>query len=184
MALYLPTRFPVLSGACTTRGFALCGASYRARAKSGATVEDLVENVTSGHVTEVKIVLTSVVTALAFYQAGMMTVGWGKVHLPFLGPRVASEAHRTFGDVIVPITALVGAMCVAYFGFSEDHAREGQEWIVKLHVLAGYALAGVLAIKIVIVRWWRSLSRFLPAFGIAVLSLFVLTWITSAGAYL
>ena len=147
-------------------------------------MEDLVENVTNGHVTEVKIVLTSVVTALAFYQAGMMTVGWGKVHLPFLGRKVASEAHRTVGDVIVPITALVGAMCVAYFGLAEDHAREGQEWIVKLHVLAGYALAGVLAIKIVIVRWWRSLSRFLPAFGIAVLSLFVLTWITSAGVYL
>jgi Family of unknown function (DUF6529) len=147
-------------------------------------MEDLIESLTSGHVTEVKIVLTSVVTALAFYQVGMMSVGWGKVRLPFLGRRAASDAHRTVGDVIVPITALVGAMCVAYFGLTEDDARDGQEWIVRSHVIAGYALAVVLAVKIVVVRWWHSASRFLPAFGIAVLALFVVTWTTSAGVYL
>jgi hypothetical protein len=40
------------------------------------------------------------------------------------------------GYAIAPITALVGVMCVGYFGISEgiEHAREGQEGIVTLHV--------------------------------------------------
>ena len=149
-------------------------------------MHDLIEQMTNGHVTEVKIVLTSVVAALAFYQVLLMTVGYGKVRLPFFKPRVASTAHRTVGDVIAPITALVGLMCVGYFGISEgiDHARDGQEAVVTMHVIAGFALAGALAFKIVVVRWWHSLSGLLPYLGAAVLTLFVATWATSAGAYL
>jgi Family of unknown function (DUF6529) len=149
-------------------------------------MNDLIENLTNGHVTEVKIVLTSVVTALALYQAILMTVGYRKLRLPFLRPKVASRAHRTIGDVIAPITALVGLMCLGYFGISEgiDHARDGQEGVVALHVVTGFALAAVLTLKIVVVRWWHSLGRFLPYFGISVLTLFVVTWITSAGMYL
>jgi len=149
-------------------------------------VEDLIERVTNGHVTEVKIVLTSVVVALAFYQVLLMAIGYGKLRLPFLRARVASQAHRTIGDVIAPVTALVGVMCVGYFGISDgiDHARDGQEGVVTLHVVAGFALAGVLLLKIIVVRWWHSMGRFLPFLGIGVLALFVLTWLTSAGVYL
>ena len=149
-------------------------------------MHDLIEGITNGHVTEVKIVLTSVVTALALYQVALMTVGYGKIRLPFLKARVASTAHRTVGDVIAPLTALVGVMCMGYFGISEgiDHARDGQEGVVMLHVVAGFALTGALALKIVVVRWWHSLGRLLPYLGVTVLGLFVVTWITSAGAYL
>lgn len=38
--------------------------------------------------------------------------------------------------------------------------------------------------KIVVVRWWRSLNRYLPHFGITVFALLVVTWATSAGDYL
>jgi Family of unknown function (DUF6529) len=149
-------------------------------------MHDLFEQMTNGHVTEVKIVLTSVVTALALYQVALMTVGYGRVRLPFLKGRVASTAHRTIGDVIAPITALVGLMCLGYFGISEgiDHARDGQEGVVTLHVVAGFALAAALTCKIVIVRWWHSRSGLLPYLGVAVLGLFLATWVTSAGAYL
>jgi Family of unknown function (DUF6529) len=149
-------------------------------------MHDLIERLTDGHVAEVKIVLTSVVTALALYQVALMTVGYGKIRLPFLRARVASTAHRTIGDVIAPLTALVGVMCIAFFGVSEgvDHARDGQEGVVSLHVLSGFALALALALKIVVVRWWHSLSRLLPFLGVTVLGLFVVTWATSAGVYL
>jgi Family of unknown function (DUF6529) len=149
-------------------------------------MDDLIERLSNGHVTELKIVLTSVVTALAFYQVVLMAVGYRKLRLPFLQPRPASTAHRAIGDAIAPITALVGVMCVGYFGIYEgiEHARKGQEGIVMLHVVAGSALAGVLALKIVVVRWWHSLSRFLPVFGLSVLALFVVTWLTSAWVYL
>lgn len=147
---------------------------------------DLIERITNGHVAEVKIVLTSIVTALALYQVALMTVGYGKVRIPFLKPRVASTAHRTVGDVIAPLTALLGVVCVGYFGVSEgiDHARDGQESAVTLHVVAGFALIFALAFKIIVVRWWHALSRLLPYLGMTVLGLFVVTWMTSAGAYL
>lgn len=147
---------------------------------------DLIEQLTNGHVTEVKIVLTSVVAALALYQVALMVIGYRRVRLPFLHPKVASAAHRTVGDVIAPITAVVGLMCISYFGISEgiDHARDGQEGVVTLHVVAGTALAAALVFKIVVVRWWHSLGRLLPYLGISVLSLFLITWLTSAGMYL
>jgi hypothetical protein len=147
---------------------------------------NVIEDLANGRVTEVKIVLTSVVTALALYQVILMTIGYGKIRLPFLLPGVASTAHRTLGDVIAPITALVGLMCIGYFGISDgiDHARDGQEGVVTLHVIAGFALAGALAFKIVVVRWWHSASRLLPYLGVTVLALFALTWATSAGVYL
>jgi hypothetical protein len=149
-------------------------------------MDDLIERLTNGHVAEVKIVLTSVVVALAFYQVALMIVGYGKIRLPFLRARVASTAHRTIGDVIAPITALVGVMCLGYFGVSDgiDHARDGQEAVVTLHVIAGFGLAGALAFKIVVVRWWHSLSPLLPYLGTSVLLLFGVTWATSAGVYL
>jgi Family of unknown function (DUF6529) len=60
-------------------------------------VEDLIESVTRGNVTQVKVVLASVVVALAVYQVLLMAVGYGKLHLPFLRPRAASLAHRAAG---------------------------------------------------------------------------------------
>jgi hypothetical protein len=39
----------------------------------------------------------------------------------------------------------------------------------------------VLALKIVVVRWWRQMGRFLPALGLSVFVLFAITWVSSAG---
>jgi len=147
---------------------------------------DLIERMTNGHVAEVKIVLTSVVAALAVYQVGLMTVGYGKIRLPFFRPRVASRAHRAVGDVIAPITVLVGLMCVGYFGISDgiDHVRDGQDGVVTVHVVAGFALGTALLFKIAVVRWWHRLDKLLPYLGVSVLTLFAVTWLTSAGVYL
>jgi len=71
-------------------------------------MDDFVDTLTFGNVPQVKTVLASVAAALAVYQVATMAVGYGKVKLPFLTPRAASFAHRTVGDAILPITALVG----------------------------------------------------------------------------
>lgn len=72
-------------------------------------MEDVVEVVTAGHVTAVKIVLASVLLALAVYQALLMAVGYGKLRPPFLTPASASAAHRMVGDAVV---ALIGVLAV------------------------------------------------------------------------
>ena len=149
-------------------------------------LDDWVRTLTGGYVTEVKIVLTSIVASLAVYQVFLMAVGYGKLRLPFLNSRAASMAHRTVGDTIVPITLLVGLMCLAYFEIQDgiEHARPGEQGRVLLHVIVGFLLIAAITFKIIVVRWWHRLGRYLPIFGLTVFALFVLTWLTSSAAYL
>jgi hypothetical protein len=138
-------------------------------------VEDLFADITRGNVTEVKVVLASVVMALACYQLVLIAVGYGKVRLTFLGSRPASLAHRAVGDAIVVMVVMVALMCLSYFGFGEDRS---------LHVIAATALLVVLALKIAVVRWWHGLGRLLPFLGVSVFGLLAVTWLTSAGDFL
>jgi hypothetical protein len=149
-------------------------------------MEDWVDAITFGNVPQVKAVLASVAAALAVYQVAMMAVGYGKVKLPFLKSRAASLAHRSVGDAIVPITLLVALMCWSYFevGDGIEHAAYGESARAATHVVAGSLLVAVLVLKVIVVRWWKRMGRFLPHLGLTVFALFVVTWITSAGDYL
>ena len=149
-------------------------------------MDDLVDRLTFGNVPQVKTVLASVAAALAVYQVATMAVGYGKVKLPFLKPKAASFAHRSVGDAILPITVLVGWMCLAYFGIEDgiEHAAGGETVRAAIHVGSGSLLLAVLAIKVIVVRRWSSKERFLPHLGLTVFGLFALTWATSAGDYL
>ena len=137
-------------------------------------MEGFFETVTRGNVSEVKIVLASVVVALAVYQVTLMAVGYGKLRLSFLGPGPASGAHRAIGDAIVVIAVLVALMCISVFGFEDD---------ASAHVVVACALLAALALKVVVVRWAHGLSRLLPALGISVFVLFAATWTTAAAEY-
>jgi hypothetical protein len=145
-------------------------------------MEDFVEAITRDNVSEVKVVLASIVTALAVYQVLLIAVGYGKLRVPFLKPRPASSAHRASGDTIVLITLLVALMCISYFGW--DDSSHSDDESSSVHAIAGAALLGVLGLKIVVLRWWHSMGRFLPLLGISVLVLFLITWFASAGNYL
>ena len=139
-----------------------------------ARMEDLVADLTRGNVTEVKVVLASVVAALAVYQVVLMAVGYGKLRPPFLGAAEASFAHRAAGDGIVAVTVVVAVMCLSFFELGEG----------VVHAVAGALLLAVVALKIIVLRWWRTMDRFLPLLGISVLVLFALTWAGSAGDFL
>jgi len=139
-------------------------------------VEELIETLTRGNVSEVKIVLASVVLTLAVYQVTLMAVGYGRLRLPFLRPGPASAAHRAIGDAIVVITIVVATMCVAYFGFAEDGG--------SAHIVVATSLLVVLAFKVAVVRWLHGLGRLLPLLGGAVFVLFAATWATAAAEYL
>lgn len=138
-------------------------------------MEDLIDTLTRGNITEVKVTLASVVVALAFYQVALMAVAYGWVRVPFLARDPAAQAHRAQGDAMVVIAVVVATMCVGVYGFEADETA---------HVACACALLAVLALKIVVVRWWRSASRLLPILGTAVLVLFTLTWLTSAAGVL
>ena len=138
-------------------------------------MESLIEEVTRGNVTEVKVVLASVVAALASYQLVLIAVAYGKLRPRFLAAAAASFSHRAAGDAIVVVSVIVSVMCVSYFELEDD---------TTAHVIAAIALLVVLAAKIAVVRWLPRLSALLPVLGISVWVLFALTWATSAGDFL
>jgi hypothetical protein len=137
-------------------------------------VDDLVEALTRGNTTEVKVVLTSVVAAVGVYQAFLMAVGYEKVRLRILAVGPASWSHRAIGQTLVVLAVLTGVLCLAGYGLDEG----------GVHAVAGIVVFAVLALKIGVVRRWRGLDPWLPALGISVLVLFGLIWATSAGGFL
>lgn len=139
-----------------------------------AAMEEVVERLARGNVTEVKVMLTSVATALAAYQIVLISVGYGKLRLSFLGPRPAAGAHRASGDAIAALLVVVAVMCLSYFGLDEG----------AFHAVTGALLLAVLGLKIVVLRWWTAAGRFLPVLGVSVFVLLAATWASTAGSFL
>jgi hypothetical protein len=145
-----------------------------ARSTPEGPAEHLVESLTRGNVTEVKVVLASVALALGAYQLLLIAAGYGKLRLRVLAGRPASAAHRASGDVIAALLVVTTVMCISYFGFEED----------GLHATFGILLLAVLALKILVLRRLHALSRLLPALGLSVFVLLAVPWATSAGGVL
>jgi hypothetical protein len=137
-------------------------------------VERLIEDLTNGYVTEVKVVLASVVLVLAFYQLALAAVSYGKVRPRFLESGPATWAHRASGDTILVLAVLVAVACIAYYGFEEGGA----------HAVFGCLALAALAAKVLAVRVGGSSSPLLPWIGIALFALLTATWLTSAGDFL
>ena len=122
--------------------------------------------------------LASVAFALAAYQVVLAAVGfrWVRPKVPDAEP--AFRAHRASGDAILVLLVVVGAMCLAVAG--EDHGGED----AAFHAVTGGLLFVVLALNVVVIRWWHAAGRFLPLLGASVFVLLALTWFGSAGAFL
>jgi Kef-type K+ transport system membrane component KefB len=138
-------------------------------------MEDLVESLTRGNAAEVKVLLATVVAALAVYQLVLIAVAYRRLRPPFLAARPAGLAHRTVGDALAALILVVAAMCLAAYGFDDDGG---------IHAVLGAVLVGVLAVKVAIVRRGGRLGRLLPLLGTTVFALLALTWLASAGGFL
>jgi uncharacterized protein DUF6529 len=137
-------------------------------------VEDLIDELTRGNVTEVKVVLASVVLALGVYQLALAAVSYGKVRPRFLEAGPATWVHRVSGDTLLVLAVLVAIACISYYGFEEGGA----------HAVFGCLLLGALALKVLAVRIGGSHSPLLPWIGVALFALLAATWLTSAGDFL
>jgi hypothetical protein len=137
-------------------------------------VEDAIESLTRGNVAEVKVVLASVIVALAVYQLVLAAVSYGKLRPRFLESGPATWAHRASGDTILVLAVLVALACIGFYGFEEGGA----------HAVFGCLVLAALAVKVLAVRLRGSSSPLLPWIGIALFVLFTATWLTSAGDFL
>ena len=136
---------------------------------------DWIARLVQGNVAEVKVVLTSVAFALAAYQVLLAAIGYRRLRPAVLGPEPAFNTHRASGDVIAVLLVVVAVSCVSYFELEDDAA---------FHAITGAALLAVLALKVVVIRWWHAAGRFLPVLGVSVLVLLAATWASTAGAFL
>jgi hypothetical protein len=127
-----------------------------------------------GNPTEVKVVLASVATALAIYQVVLAAIFYRRLRPKFLESGAAAFTHRASGDTIAVLLIVVAVMCLSYFEL-EDSA---------FHAVTGFLLLVVLAVKVVVIRWWHAAGRFLPVLGVTVFTLLVATWASTAGAFL
>jgi hypothetical protein len=137
-------------------------------------VERLIEDLTRGNVTEVKVVLASVLLALAVYQLVLAAVSYGKVRPRSLESGPATWAHRAAGDTIIVLAILVAVACISFYGWEDGGA----------HAIFGCLVLGALALKVLAVRIGGSSSPLLPWIGIVLFGLFAATWLTSAGDFL
>lgn len=137
-------------------------------------MEDLIESLTGGNVTEVKVVLASVIGALAVYQLVLAAISYGKLRPRLLESGPATWTHRASGDTILVLTLLVAVACLSYYGFEDGGA----------HAVFGCLVLAALALKVLAVRLGGSHSPLLPWIGIALAGLFAATWLTSAGDFL
>lgn len=137
-------------------------------------MEDLIEELTRGNVTEVKVVLASVIVALAVYQLVLAAVSYGKVRPRFLESGPATWAHRALGDTILVLAVLVAIACISFYGWEEGGA----------HAVFGCLVLGALAAKVLAVRIGGSSFPLLPWLGALLFVLFTATWLTSAGDFL
>ncbi len=140
-------------------------------------MEQLIDDVTRGNVTEVKVILATVVLALAVYQLLLAAVGYGWLKLPFLSSAPALWTHRASGDAIVLLVVAVAAMCVGYYGF--EVGDDG-----GTHAIVAVGVLGVVAVKVLAVRAGGPLGRLLPLLGVSLFALLAITWLTSAGEFL
>ena len=136
---------------------------------------DHVGDLVRGNPTEVKVVLASVATALAVYQVVLASIFYRKLRPSFLDAGPAAWTHRASGDTIAVLLIVVAIMCLSYFELEDDAA---------FHAVTGFLLLLVLALKVVVIRWWHAAGRFLPVLGITVFVLLAATWASTAGAVL
>jgi hypothetical protein len=149
-------------------------------------MEEFVDGITRGNVSQVKTVLASIVLVLAAYQVLLMAVGYGKIRVPFLKPKAAAFTHRAVGDAAVAVGIFVAFLCWSYFGVGDgiEHARGEETTRATIHVVAGSSFVAAVVAKVIVVRWARRLGRFIPAIGLTLFALFSIAWLTSAANYL
>jgi phosphatidylglycerophosphate synthase len=119
---------------------------------------------------------TSVVLLLALSQ--LVTALWLYGRLPGVGraPSWLGSAHRATGTLAFVLSLPVAAYCLYGFGFSPEPFRTR----TFIHSVAGCALYGAFAAKVVLVRSHRIPGWALPAAGGLLLTSVAVLWQTGA----
>lgn len=139
-----------------------------------STYADIVENVFSTTIAGKAWLATGAVT-LAIVQVLTASRMWGKLkRVVPLSFATAKRIHRWSGRLAVILTIPVFFHCVTMLGFKTPDAR------VAVHSIAGSFVYGVLAAKLLVIRWKGYPHWVLPVLGGSLAAVLTTLWLTSS----
>ena len=139
-----------------------------------STYTDIVEGVFSTTIAGKAWLATGAVT-LAIVQVLTASRMWGKLkRVVPLSFRTAKRIHRWSGRLAVLLTIPVFFHCVTMLGFKTPDAR------VAVHSIAGSFVYGVLAAKLLVIRWKGYPHWVLPVLGGSLAAVLTTLWLTSS----
>ena len=134
-------------------------------------------DVTGGELLLWKVVLSTIVFALAGLQVAMAARFWGATGFPGMSPEAAAGVHRWSGRATILLAVVVGLACLAGPAGATSPTR------VALHTVFGSLLFVVLAAKFLVLKVLPSAGRLLPVVGIGLFLSFAAVWATSVADY-
>lgn len=139
-----------------------------------STYTDIVESVFSSTIAGKAWFATGAVT-LAIVQVLTASRMWGKLkRVVPLSFATAKRIHRWSGRLAVLLTIPVFFHCVTTLGFETPDAR------VAVHSIAGSFVYGVLAAKLLVIRWKGYPHWVLPVRGGSLAAVLTTLWLTSS----
>jgi hypothetical protein len=139
-----------------------------------STYADIVESVFSSTIAGKAWLATGAVT-LAIVQVLTASRMWGKLtRVVPLSFATAKRIHRWSGRLAVLLTIPVFFHCVTMLGFKTPDAR------VAVHSIAGSFIYGVLAAKLLVIRWKGYPHWVLPVLGGSLAAVLTTLWLTSS----
>ena len=137
----------------------------------------LLNDVTGGHLLLWKVLVTSVVVALAGLQVAVAARFWGRPSLIAVSPGTAVRIHRTSGRIALTLGVIVALTCIAGPAGPLSPTR------VALHSIFGILVFAILTAKFLVLKVLRSGGNALPFIGSALFITFGAIWATSVADY-
>ena len=138
---------------------------------------NFLNDITGGHLLLWKVVLTSIVFALAGLQVAMAARFWGGPALIGVSPGTAVRVHRVSGRLALTLGVLVALTCIVGPAGPLSPTR------VALHSLFGILVFTVLAVKFLLIKVLRQGDSLLPLIGSLLFLTFGAIWATSVADY-
>jgi hypothetical protein len=132
---------------------------------------------TGGHLLAWKVVVATVVFALAGLQVLTAARFWTNAAFVGISSGLAVRIHRVSGRAALILAVAVGLACLVGPAGPVSPTR------VLLHSIFGTLLFGVLAFKFGLLKMVRRGERYIPIAGITLFLIFGAIWATSVADY-
>ena len=134
-------------------------------------------DITNGNLLLWKVILATIVIALAGLQVAMAAGFYEVASLPGIGPGTAARVHRISGRIALILAVVVAYTCLAGPAGPTSPTR------VVLHSVFGTLVFVLLAVKFSLLKLTRAGGRAIPYVGIALFLTFGAIWATSVADY-